>query len=114
VFHRPISDAAQELGLGVTMLKKQCRTHGIQRWPYRKLSSLAKLIASVKEVRQLRTPRFVYALVAGQQRPLTCCQPDTARLLWLLCGRLVILRSCCWARRRGAAHAPHDPLERWR
>jgi hypothetical protein len=51
VFHLPINDAATALGMGVTVLKKLCRDRGIKRWPYRKLSSVDKLIESVKAVR---------------------------------------------------------------
>lgn len=42
-FHVPINAAAQRLGVCVTALKKQCRKHGIARWPHRKLKSLDKL-----------------------------------------------------------------------
>ena len=51
VFHLPINDAAAALGMGVTVLKKECRDRDIKRWPYRKLSSVDKLIESVKAVR---------------------------------------------------------------
>jgi hypothetical protein len=50
VFHLPISEAATKLGMGVTVLKKQCRKIGIPRWPYRKLASIEKLIHSVEKV----------------------------------------------------------------
>jgi hypothetical protein len=50
VFHLPIADAATSLGLGVTVLKKRCRRINIRRWPYRKLASIEKLIASVEKV----------------------------------------------------------------
>ena len=50
VFHLPISDAASKLGMGVTVLKKQCRRINIPRWPYRKLASIEKLIESVEKV----------------------------------------------------------------
>jgi hypothetical protein len=50
VFHLPIADAATSLGLGVTLLKKRCRRINIPRWPYRKLASIEKLIASVEKV----------------------------------------------------------------
>lgn len=33
-----IEDAAKQLGLGVTALKKRCRQVGIQRWPHRQVS----------------------------------------------------------------------------
>ncbi|CDF37947.1 unnamed protein product [Chondrus crispus] len=42
-FHLPINSAARELGVCVTALKKQCRRHGVPRWPHRKLKSLDKL-----------------------------------------------------------------------
>jgi RWP-RK domain len=51
VFHLPINDAAKALDMGVTVLKKLCRDRGIKRWPYRKLSSVDKLIQSVEAVR---------------------------------------------------------------
>ena len=49
MFDLPITDAANRLGVGVTVLKKICRKHGIVRWPYRKRKSLRKLIDCVKE-----------------------------------------------------------------
>ena len=52
VFHLPINDAAASLGMGVTVLKKLCRDREIKRWPFRKLSSVDKLIESVKKVRR--------------------------------------------------------------
>lgn len=47
-FYMPITQAAKELNIGLTLLKKRCRELGIQRWPHRKLMSLQKLISSVK------------------------------------------------------------------
>lgn len=46
-FRMPISNAARELNVGVTVLKKTCRSLGVSRWPYRKLHSMRKLIDSV-------------------------------------------------------------------
>lgn len=51
VYHIPINDAARELGMGVTMLKRLCRKFDIKRWPYRKLASIQKLVQSVELVR---------------------------------------------------------------
>jgi RWP-RK domain len=53
VFHLPINDAAAALDMGVTVLKKLCRDRQINRWPFRKLSSVDKLIESVQVVRVL-------------------------------------------------------------
>nr|BDG66343.1 minus dominance protein [Volvox rousseletii]BDG66345.1 minus dominance protein [Volvox rousseletii] len=39
-FHLPIKDAARELGMSTTYLKRICRQRGIPRWPYRKVASL--------------------------------------------------------------------------
>ncbi|XP_019710662.2 protein RKD1-like [Elaeis guineensis] len=48
-FYMPITQAAKELNIGVTLLKKKCRELGIPRWPHRKLKSLQTLIKNVKE-----------------------------------------------------------------
>lgn len=50
-FYMPITKAAKELNIGVTLLKKKCRELGIPRWPHRKLTSLNSLITNLK-VRQ--------------------------------------------------------------
>ena len=41
-FSKPIKQAANELGICTTLLKKICRQHGIKRWPYRKVTSIQK------------------------------------------------------------------------
>lgn len=50
VFHLPISQAATELGVGLTVLKKYCRIYEISRWPFRKLKSLDKLVSTVASI----------------------------------------------------------------
>lgn len=47
-FYMPITRAAKELNIGLTLLKKRCRDLGIRRWPHRKLMSLQTLIKNVK------------------------------------------------------------------
>ncbi|KAK6795456.1 hypothetical protein RDI58_008909 [Solanum bulbocastanum] len=47
-FYIPITRAAKELNIGLTLLKKRCRDLGIRRWPHRKLMSLQTLIKNVK------------------------------------------------------------------
>ncbi|KAL1541623.1 protein NLP1-like [Salvia divinorum] len=48
-FYMPITQAARELNVGLTLLKKKCRELGIRRWPHRKLMSLQTLIKNVQE-----------------------------------------------------------------
>ncbi|CAN6239445.1 unnamed protein product [Urochloa humidicola] len=52
-FCMPIKQAAQELNVGVTVLKKRCRELGIPRWPHRKVKSLQTLISNVQELGKL-------------------------------------------------------------
>jgi len=47
-FYMPITQAAKELNVGLTLLKKRSRELGIRRWPHRKLMSLQTLIRNVK------------------------------------------------------------------
>ena len=44
VYDRPIAAAAARLNVGVTVLKKYCRWYSIERWPYRKIHSVDRLI----------------------------------------------------------------------
>ena len=48
VYHLPIEEAAAALSIGTTVLKKFCRKFSVGRWPYRKLSSIDKLIEIVR------------------------------------------------------------------
>lgn len=43
-FDLPIVEAARNLKIGLTVLKKKCREFGIPRWPHRKIKSLDTLI----------------------------------------------------------------------
>ncbi|KAF7080395.1 hypothetical protein CFC21_084487 [Triticum aestivum] len=49
-FCMPIKQAAEELNVGLTLLKRQCRELGIPRWPHRKLKSLETLIKNAQEL----------------------------------------------------------------
>jgi len=49
VYNMPIEQAAKQLGVCVTVLKRICRRKGIARWPYRKLKSINKMIDSIEE-----------------------------------------------------------------
>jgi hypothetical protein len=45
-FHMPEKAVAKELGICLTSLKKLCRSYGITRWPFRKVSAyLISLVA---------------------------------------------------------------------
>ena len=47
-FNVPITRAAKELNVGLTVLKKRCRELNITRWPHRKIKSLKSLISNAK------------------------------------------------------------------
>ncbi|KAJ6764762.1 PROTEIN RKD4 [Salix koriyanagi] len=49
-FNKPITQAAREMKVGLTVLKKRCREFRIMRWPHRKIKSLTSLINNVKEM----------------------------------------------------------------
>ena len=48
-FHLPSELACRELGIGLTVLKRQCRKYGILRWPFRKMKSLDNLIQRITD-----------------------------------------------------------------
>ena len=50
-FHLPSEEACKQLGVGLTVLKRQCRKFGIARWPFRKMKSLDRLIDNVEKGR---------------------------------------------------------------
>lgn len=49
-FCMPVKQAASELNVGLTHLKRRCRELGIPRWPHRKVKSLETLIKNVQEL----------------------------------------------------------------
>ncbi|CAL0305423.1 unnamed protein product [Lupinus luteus] len=49
-FGVPITQAAKDMNVGLTLLKRRCRELNIMRWPHRKLKSLEFLIENVKEM----------------------------------------------------------------
>ncbi|KAL6146317.1 hypothetical protein ACLB2K_056998 [Fragaria x ananassa] len=48
-FYMPMAQAAEEMNVSVTTLKKRCRELRIKRWPNRKLNSLKNLEKSIQE-----------------------------------------------------------------
>ncbi|MED6211568.1 hypothetical protein PIB30_074986 [Stylosanthes scabra] len=49
-FDLPITEAANKMNIGVTLLKRRCRELNINRWPHRKIRSLHLLIQNLKEM----------------------------------------------------------------
>ncbi|XVF51017.1 hypothetical protein PTKIN_Ptkin04bG0149900 [Pterospermum kingtungense] len=49
-FDFPITKAAKEMNVGLTVLKKRCRELNIMGWPHRKIKSLKTLINNVREL----------------------------------------------------------------
>ncbi|KAE8779316.1 RWP-RK domain containing protein [Hordeum vulgare] len=49
-FYMPITKAAREMNVGLTVLKKRCRELGVARWPHRKMKSLRSLILNIQEM----------------------------------------------------------------
>ena len=47
-FNMPMTEAAKQVGVCLTFFKKICRTHGISRWPFRKLKSLQNQISDLE------------------------------------------------------------------
>ncbi|CAM9443441.1 unnamed protein product, partial [Discosporangium mesarthrocarpum] len=48
-FHQPLVKVAEELGVSLTMIKRQCRKLGIPRWPYRQICSINKAAEELRE-----------------------------------------------------------------
>eukprot|EP00887_Chlorella_sp_A99_P003443 scaffold7.g3443.t1 len=45
-FHLPSEEACVKLGVSLTVLKRICRKHGIERWPFRRVKSLNSQLKS--------------------------------------------------------------------
>nr|XP_011470255.1 PREDICTED: uncharacterized protein LOC101293942 isoform X1 [Fragaria vesca subsp. vesca] len=72
-FNLPITKAAKELKVGVTLLKRRCRELNIMRWPHRKIKSLNSLIETMKrmglrnEVKMLEENKRLLELVPNME-----------------------------------------------
>lgn len=69
-FHLPIKEASDVLGICPTSLKKICRTHGLQRWPHRRVKSV--------EVKMARVCAISKAVAEEVTQPLREPGHDTA------------------------------------
>jgi len=62
-FHLPMAVVAKKYHVCLTYMKKVCRSHGIMKWPYRKVRILAGKSSSTTPV---RLTRHVHLRMAAQ------------------------------------------------
>jgi len=48
-FHLPMAEVAKKFDVCLTYFKRVCRSHGVNRWPYRKIKSLQMMSPSVED-----------------------------------------------------------------
>jgi len=56
MFHLPIKEVSEKLGICASVIQKFCRLHGIKRWPHRKIQSLDRKIDTVRQEIQTTAP----------------------------------------------------------
>lgn len=71
-----LKEAASQLGVCPTTLKRACRRHGIQRWPRRQLIKISKAIDQIQANTTSPTPLNAAAQAIGQQGASSCAPPD--------------------------------------
>ncbi|CAI5500744.1 unnamed protein product [Closterium sp. Naga37s-1] len=82
-FHLPINEAACKLGVCVTVLKQQCREHGIQRWPFRKVRKLDNMIHALENSTPPERLR-PFALTNGEEESFFATAFDHMTSRWSL------------------------------
>ncbi|KAL8548973.1 hypothetical protein ACS0TY_008024 [Phlomoides rotata] len=93
-FYMPITQAARELNVGLTLLKKRCRELGIRRWPHRKLMSLQTLINNEFGKEESEAKLKVSLEILEQEKKLMEEIPDmqiTRKLMGMVNQRLFII-----------------------
>jgi len=60
MFHLPIKEVSEKLGICASVIQKFCRLHGIKRWPHRKIQSLDHKIDTVRHEIQTTAPVLPY------------------------------------------------------
>ncbi|XP_066311144.1 uncharacterized protein [Miscanthus floridulus] len=103
-FYMPITRAAREMNVGLTVLKKRCRELGVARWPHRKMKSLKSLMANVQEMGNGMSPVAVQQELAALETYSALMEENP----WIeLTDRTKKLRQACfkesYKRRRAAA-----------
>ncbi|KAL6597863.1 hypothetical protein ACP70R_046668 [Stipagrostis hirtigluma subsp. patula] len=104
-FYMPITKAAREMNVGLTVLKKRCRELGVARWPHRKMKSLKSLILNVQKMgKEGMSPAAVQRELAALE---TYCELMEENPSIELTDRTKKLRQACfkesYKRRRAAA-----------
>ena len=83
LFHLPINEAAKELDICTSVLKKICRKLGIKRWPHRKIKSLDRIIESITNDQEaesfrkkrellLKNPNINYSEIISKSKLNSC------------------------------------------
>ncbi|KAJ1283903.1 hypothetical protein BS78_03G163000 [Paspalum vaginatum] len=103
-FYMPITRAAREMNVGLTVLKKRCRELGVARWPHRKMKSLKSLIVNVQEMGNGMPPAAVQQELLALETYCALMEEDPSIELT---ERTKKLRQACfkesYKRRRAAA-----------
>jgi len=68
-FRLPFAEAAAKLGLCQTSFKKLCRRRGIERWPFRKLSTMDKQMAKLSEAAGTDLPVLALTDPEADEKP---------------------------------------------
>lgn len=85
-FHLRFEDAAKDLGICTTMLKKICRRYGIRRWPYRKISAIKNAVAKSKYIespdvsKKINTEALIIQLKSDPNTRLESLLPKNLRM----------------------------------
>ncbi|GAV79261.1 RWP-RK domain-containing protein [Cephalotus follicularis] len=79
-FSLPLSDAASNLGVCVSTLKKICRENGLDRWPYRKFLS-GRSIEEIKRYAARERCRELYQLSRARKQSGSQSQNNEMRKL---------------------------------
>ncbi|EES00900.1 hypothetical protein BDA96_03G201900 [Sorghum bicolor] len=108
-FYMPITRAAREMNVGLTVLKKRCRELGVLRWPHRKMKSLKSLMANVQEMGNSMSPVALEQELAALETYCALMEEDPSIQLT---ERTKKLRQACfkesYKRRRAAAVSVMD------
>ncbi|KAK3163165.1 hypothetical protein QOZ80_1AG0000070 [Eleusine coracana subsp. coracana] len=75
LFSLPIAEAASILGVCTSVLKRICRSHGIVRWPYRKLVS-GKAGDDSKNSEREKAKELLELSKAAKQKPFSSSGPS--------------------------------------